>query len=220
MFKYWRGDGCHGIGYETLCRFIPILHNFFSGNYLLPSNHKETQPFLPAVQRSADGSSNSLKSTQPHTINQAPEQPPYPSRPEKPAREACAACRRTLQEGCWFLAGGNLRCFSKVRCLSEASSDFWKTLLADSRQPRSQPPTKPRRQAAHASRASLSCASLFPQKKPNQPHHSQFSFLPETHSPSTQASNFPVKTLLKKWITGPKPKAVTSVPIPTTPPVR
>ena len=155
MFKYWRGDGCCGIGYETLCRFIPILHNFFSGNYLLPSNHKETQPFLPAVQRSADGSSNSLKSTQPHTINQAPEQPPYPSRPEKPAREA-----------------------------------------------------------------SLSCASLFPQKKPNQPHHSQFSFLPETHSPSTQASNFPVKTLLKKWITGPKPKAVTSVPIPTTPPVR
>ena len=155
MFKYWRGDGCHGIGYETLCRFIPILYNFFSGNHLLPSNHKETQPFLPAVQRSADGSSNSLKSTQPHTINQAPEQPSYPSRPEKPAREA-----------------------------------------------------------------SLSCASLFPQKKPNQPHHSQFSFLPETHSPSTQASNFPVKTLLKKWITGPKPKAVTSVPIPTTPPVR
>ena len=31
---------------------------------------------------------------------------------------------------------------------------------ADSRQPRSQPPTKPRRQAAHASRASLSRASL------------------------------------------------------------
>ena len=96
---YWWGDGCCGIGYKTLCRFIPILHNFFSGNHLLPSNHKETQPFLPAVQRSADGSSNSLKSTQPHTINQAPEQPPYPSRPEKPAREACAACRRTLQEG-------------------------------------------------------------------------------------------------------------------------
>ena len=99
MFKYWRGDGCHGIGYETLCRFIPILHNFFSGNHLLPSNHKETQPFLPAVQRSADGSSNSLKSTQPHTINQAPEQPPYPSRPEKPAREACAACRRGFVGG-------------------------------------------------------------------------------------------------------------------------
>ena len=39
--------------------------------------------------------------------------------------------------------------------LQDASSDFCKTLLADSRQPRSQPPTKPRRQAAHASRASL-----------------------------------------------------------------
>ena len=115
---------------------------------ILPSNHKQTQPFLPAVQRSADGSSNSRATTQPITLNQ------------------------------------------------------------------------PTEQAAHASRASLSCASLFPQKKPNQPHHSQFSFLPETHSPSTQASNFPVKTLLKKWITGPKPKAVTSVPIPTTPPVR
>ena len=39
--------------------------------------------------------------------------------------------------------------------LQDASSDFCKTLLADSRQPRSQPPTKPRRQAAHTSRASL-----------------------------------------------------------------
>ena len=39
--------------------------------------------------------------------------------------------------------------------LQDASSDFCKTLLADSRQPRSQPPTKPRLQAAHASRASL-----------------------------------------------------------------
>ena len=28
VFRYWRGDGCCGIGYETLCRSIPILHNF------------------------------------------------------------------------------------------------------------------------------------------------------------------------------------------------
>ena len=28
-----------------------------------PSNHKETQPFLPAIQRSADGSSNSRHTT-------------------------------------------------------------------------------------------------------------------------------------------------------------
>ena len=39
--------------------------------------------------------------------------------------------------------------------LQDASSDFWKTVLAEFRQPRSQPPTKPRRQAAHASRASV-----------------------------------------------------------------
>ena len=63
----------------------------------------------------------------------------------------------------------------------------------------------------------------FHQKKPNQPHPAASSAHPiqlQTHSPSTQASSFPVKTLLKKWITGPSPKAVTSVPIPTTPPVR
>ena len=82
---------------------------------------------------------------------------------------------------------------------------------------KSQPPTKPRRQTAHASRASIS------QKKPNQPHsaaNSAQTIQLQTHSPSTQASSFPVKTLLKKCITGPNPKAVTSVPIPTTPPVR
>ena len=53
--------------------------------------------------------------------------------------------------------------------LQDASSDFWKTVLAEFRQPRSQPPTKPRRQAAHASRA-----SVFQQKKnSNEPqiHH-------------------------------------------------
>ena len=58
------------------------------------------------------------------------------------------------QEGCCFLAGGHLRCFSKVRCLSAASSDFWKTLLADFQRLRSQPPTKPRSQTAHALPAS------------------------------------------------------------------
>ena len=112
MFKYWRGDGCHGIGYETLCRFIPILHNFFSGNYLLPSNHKETQPFLPAVQRSADGSSNSRETTQPHILNRTPTPPLYPhtlnltaraaistSRLETPAGKACAVWRRLCRRG-------------------------------------------------------------------------------------------------------------------------
>ena len=177
---------------------LPLSGHAFSTtfpvNHLLPPDHKETQPFHPAVQRSADSSSNPRGPTQPHpnptsqatTLTYRPNPTsqaatltyrsnptfraatltyrPNPIsraatltyRPEKPAREACAACRRTLQEGSRFLAGGNLRCFSKVRCLSEASSDFWKTLLADSRQPRSQPLTKPRRQAAHASRAGFS----------------------------------------------------------------
>ena len=34
----------------------------------------------------------------------------------QPARRVLAGA--ALQEGCCFLAGGNLRCFSKVRCLS------------------------------------------------------------------------------------------------------
>ena len=41
----------------------------------------------------------------------------------------------------------------------------------------------------------------FHQKKPNQPHPAASSAHPiqlQTHSPSTQASSFPVKTLLKK----------------------
>ena len=75
-----------------------------------PANHKETQPFLPAIQRSADGSSNSRHTTRKLSLSSTPSSAaltahPTPSsphthyRPEKPAREACAACRRTLQEG-------------------------------------------------------------------------------------------------------------------------
>ena len=37
-----------------------------------------------------------------------------------------ALCRRCDN----YLGSGRWRCFSKVRCLSAASSDFWKTLLA------------------------------------------------------------------------------------------
>ena len=85
----------------------------------------------------------------------------------QPARRVLAGA--ALQEGCCFLAGGNLRCFSKVRCLSEASSDFWKTVLADFQRLRSQPPTKPRRQAAHASRASLIRPTPPHKKKTPQP---------------------------------------------------
>ena len=61
-----------------------------------------------------------------------------------------ALCRRCDN----YLGSGRWRCFSKVRCLSAASSDFWKTLLADFQRLRSQPPTKPRSQTAHALPAS------------------------------------------------------------------
>lgn len=111
----------------------------------------QNQPFLPAIQRSADSSSNSRAATLPY-------------RPEKPAPDEAPAAGSTRLTGV-----------------------------------------------------------PFHQKKPNQPHPAASSAQPiqlQTHSPSTQASSFPVKTLLKKWITGPSPKAVTSVPIPTTPPVR
>ena len=84
----------------------------------LPSGHRETQPFVSVIQRSADDSSNSRENTPLPTLNQIPAPsthfpicsllacnplpppPLYPFRPEIPAREVCAACRRTLQEGC------------------------------------------------------------------------------------------------------------------------
>ena len=43
-----------------------------------PSNPKETQPFLPGIQRSADASSHSRQTTQPNIYTQTPEQPPSP----------------------------------------------------------------------------------------------------------------------------------------------
>ena len=38
----------------------------------LPPNHKQSQPFLPAIQRSADGSSNSRQTTLPTTLKDQP----------------------------------------------------------------------------------------------------------------------------------------------------
>ena len=43
------------------------------------ANPKETQPFLPGIQRSADASSHSRKTTQPNIHTQTPEQPPSPT---------------------------------------------------------------------------------------------------------------------------------------------
>ena len=60
------------------------------------------------------------------------------------------------------MAGGNLRCFTKVRCLSEASSNFWKTVLAEFRRPRSQPPTKPQPEPMHTPRRPIHVLYLHP----------------------------------------------------------
>ena len=63
VFRYWRGDGCCGIGYETLCRSIPILHNFFQS---LTYSHQVTRnPNL-----------SSLPSSAALTAHPTPEQPP------------------------------------------------------------------------------------------------------------------------------------------------
>ena len=52
---------------------------------------------------------------------------------------------RASAGGVCFLDGGNLRCWKKSSCLSDAgvSSGFFSAVLADSRYLRSQPPTKP-----------------------------------------------------------------------------
>ena len=85
----------------------------------LPSCHKESQPFLPAVQRSADGSSNSRHTTPLATL---------PTRFNTSHGQCTASegllSRLTLQEGSCFLGAGNLRCFKKSRCLSDFRREF------------------------------------------------------------------------------------------------
>ena len=107
--------------------------------------------FLPAIQRSADGSSNSRESTQSSSPHQSPLPPvaPHPHHYLPPGTEQPG---RRVPVG-YDSAGGELilgwrksALFLKSP-LSErqqaASSDFLKTVLAEFRQPRSQPPTKP-----------------------------------------------------------------------------
>ena len=70
-----------------------------------PPNHKETQPFLPAIQRSADGSSNSRESTQSSSPHQsplppvAPTPPPLPSARNRTAWETGAGLLRLCRRG-------------------------------------------------------------------------------------------------------------------------
>ncbi len=70
--------------------FLPAIQRSDDGSSLI-FRPQETQPFLPAIQRSADGSSNSRESTQsssphqPHTSARSPTQPPLPPARSQPA---------------------------------------------------------------------------------------------------------------------------------------
>ena len=72
----------------------------------LPPNHKQSQPFLPAIQRSADGSSNSRESTQSSSPHQSPLPPvaPHPHHYLPPGTEQPG--RRVPV--CYDSAGGEL----------------------------------------------------------------------------------------------------------------
>ena len=143
-------------GHKEPQPFLPAVQRSDDDPKHLPLNHKQTQPLLPTVQRSADGSSNSRAA--PHTHY----------RPEKPAREACAACRRGFVGGCLLGCRNSAKTASKIlKLASEAAQTvrIFEAVLAEFRQPRRQPPTKPRRQEAHASRASLSRSSLSHKKR-------------------------------------------------------
>ena len=130
------------------------------------------QPFLPAIQRSADGSSNSREYTQSSSPHQSPLPPvaPHthhylPPGTEQPGRRVPVG---------YDSAGGELilgwrksALFFKSPLserLQDASSDFWKTLLADSRQPRSQPPTKPQTRQHPRLGRTFTPTTLFPPK--------------------------------------------------------
>ena len=130
--------------------FLPAIQHSDDGASLT-FRPQETQPFLPAIQRSADGSSNSRESTQSSSPHQSPLPPvaPHPHHYLPPGTEQPG---RRVPVG-YDSAGGELilgwrksALFLKSP-LSErqqaASSDFLKTVLAEFRQPRSQPPTKP-----------------------------------------------------------------------------
>ena len=110
-----------------------------------------TQPFLPAIQRSADGSSNSRESTQSSSPHQSPLPPvaPHPHHylppgTEQPGRRVpgwLRLCRRGADS---WLAESALFLKSPLSERQQAaSSDFLKTVLAEFRQPRSSPRRSP-----------------------------------------------------------------------------
>ena len=152
--------------------FLPAIQRSDDGASLT-FRPQETQPFLPAIQRSADGSSNSRESTQSSSPHQSPLPPvaPHPHHYLPPGLEQPG--RRVPV--CYDSAGGELilgwrksALFLKSP-LSErqqaASSDFLKTVLAEFRQPRSQPPTKPGANQHPSPRRPSSAIRPPPQKK-------------------------------------------------------
>ena len=130
--------------------FLPAIQRSDDGSSLT-FRPQETQPFLPAIQRSADGSSNSRESTQSSSPHQSPLPPvaPHPHHYLPPGTEQPG---RRVPVG-YDSAGGELILGRRKSALflksplserqQAASSDFLKTVLAEFRQPRSQPPTKP-----------------------------------------------------------------------------
>ena len=126
---YWWGDGCCGIGYKTLCRFIPILHNFLQSITYSPQTTRKlslssTPSSAALTAHPTPGKPLSLTLPPRHSIL-TPRTATSTSRLEKPAGKACAVWRRLCRRG------------------------------ADFQRLRSQPPTKPRRQTAHALPASV-----------------------------------------------------------------
>ena len=84
--------------------FLPAIQRSDDGTSLT-FRPQETQPFLPAIQRSADGSSNSRESTQssiphqPHTSARSPTQPPLPPARNRTAGETGAGLLRLCRRG-------------------------------------------------------------------------------------------------------------------------
>ena len=62
---YWWGDGCCGIGYKTLCRFIPILHNFLQSITYSPQTTRKLS--LSSTPSSAALTAHPLPSSPTHT---------------------------------------------------------------------------------------------------------------------------------------------------------
>ena len=84
--------------------FLPAIQRSDDGSSLT-FRPQETQPFLPAIQRSADGSSNSRESTQssiphqPHTSARSPTPPSLPPARNRTAGETGAGWLRLCRRG-------------------------------------------------------------------------------------------------------------------------